>query len=84
MSAGGFRATLNSVETSPTVDVHHRERGGWEVTLPDRRERVNCDTLDDARRVGYQLAARRTPCQLVVRDAYHRVVHRELVSSGAG
>jgi hypothetical protein len=72
-----------SVDTSFTVDVRRRARGGWEVMLPDRRERVSCDTLEDARRVGYQFAARRKPCQLVVHDAYHRVVHRELIASGA-
>lgn len=70
-----------AVEPSPTVDIRHRSRGGWEVALRDRTERLRCDTFDDARRLGYQLAARRTPCQLVVRDAYDRVVHRELVSS---
>jgi hypothetical protein len=69
-----------SVDKSSTVDVRRRARGGWEVMLPDRRERVSCDTLDDARRLGYQFAARRTPCQLVVHDAYNRVLHRELIA----
>jgi hypothetical protein len=67
------------VNTTAAVDVRRRRRGGWEVTLPDRRERLRCETLDDARRLGYQCAARRSPCELVVHDAYDRVLQRELI-----
>jgi hypothetical protein len=38
-----------------------------------------CGTLADARRVAYQCAARRHPCELVVCDAYHRVMQREII-----
>jgi hypothetical protein len=47
--------------------------------LPGEPDRVTCDTLDEARRVGCLCAAQRHPCELVVRDAYHRVLHREFV-----
>ena len=62
-----------------TVHIGRNERGGWEVALSDPCERVVCETLDDARRVGYLCAARTHPSELVVRDAYHRVLHRELI-----
>jgi len=62
-----------------TVNVDCTARGAWEVELPDRREHVKCETLDDAKRVAYLSATRRHPCELIVRDAYHRVLHRELI-----
>jgi hypothetical protein len=62
-----------------TVHIGRNDRGGWEVALSDPRERVVCETLDDARRVGYLCAARAHASELVVRDAYHRVLHRELI-----
>jgi hypothetical protein len=40
---------------------------------------VTCETFDDARRVAYRRAARARPCELIVHDAYHRVLHRELI-----
>lgn len=60
-----------------TIRVEHDAHGGWSVTLPDHR--VTCETLDDARRVAYLCAARARPCQLIVHDAYHRVLQRELI-----
>jgi hypothetical protein len=62
-----------------TVRVDLNRRGGWEVTLPSKRDGVTCDTLDEAQRVAYLCAAHRHPCELVVRDAYHRVLHREFI-----
>jgi hypothetical protein len=53
--------------------------GGWEVTLPDVRERVRCRSLDEARRVAQECAAQMHPCRLIVHDAYHRVLVRELI-----
>ena len=58
-----------------TVRVDRTGRGAWEVAMPDQRELVTCETLDDARRVAYLCAARRRPCELIVCDAYHRVLH---------
>jgi hypothetical protein len=61
------------------VHVALNPRGGWEVALPDRRRRIACRTLEEARRVAYVMAAKRRPCELLVHDAYHRVVHHEFV-----
>jgi len=62
-----------------TVRVDISMRGVWEVALPDRGERVMCETLEEASRVAYRCAADRRPSELIMRDAYHRVVHRELI-----
>jgi hypothetical protein len=63
-----------------TVRVEITVRGAWEVTLSDRGERVTCETLEEASRVGYRCAADRRPCELIVCNAYHRVVRRELIN----
>ena len=63
------------------INVDLASRGSWEVLLPAPGERVVCATLDDAVRVGYRYAANGEGCELVVRDAYHRVVRHELVSA---
>lgn len=60
-----------------TVLVERDEHGGWSVALPERQ--VTCETLDDARRIAYLCVAHTRPCELIVRDAYHRVLHRELI-----
>ena len=62
---------------SVTVCVDRNDHGDWQVALPDQREPVTCETLDDARRIAYLCAAERRPCELVVRDAYHRVVEHD-------
>lgn len=62
-----------------TVSVDVGDRGAWTVELSDRRERFTCSTLEEASRVAHGCAARRRPCELIVRDAYHRVVRRELI-----
>jgi hypothetical protein len=62
-----------------TVHVQQARGGRWEVALPDRGKRVPCETFDDAKRIGYQYAARSHPCELIVHDAYHRVLRREVV-----
>lgn len=67
-----------------TVRVDIGVRGGWEVALSDRGERVTCETLEEASRVAYRCAADRRPSELIVCDAYHRVVHRELIDSRDG
>jgi hypothetical protein len=61
------------------VRVSLNGRGDWEIALPNQRERVTCETLDDATRVGYLCAASRRPCELIVFDAYHRMLHRQFV-----
>ncbi len=62
------------------VQVLVERDGGaaWEVLLGDG-DRVRCETLDEARRVGYLRVAHAHPCELIVQDAYHRVLQRELI-----
>jgi hypothetical protein len=62
------------------VRVDRTGRGGWEVAMPDQRERVTCETLEDARRVAYLCAAHGRPCELIVCDAYDRILHHELIN----
>jgi hypothetical protein len=63
-----------------TVRVELNARGGWTIDLPDEPDPVVCETFKDAQRVAYLCAAQRDPCELVVHDAYHRVLYRTLVS----
>lgn len=64
-----------------TINVDRTLRGVWEVRLPDDDEHVPCRDLDDAVHLGYRCAAERAGCEVVVHDAYHRVIRREFVSS---
>jgi hypothetical protein len=59
--------------------VRRRPRGGWEIQLPEPRRNIGLETLDDARRVAYRSAASQHPCELIVQDAYHRVIEREVI-----
>jgi len=63
-----------------TVQVCADHRGGWEVELPDRSAHVSCETLDEARTLAYRHAAQMRPCDLVVRDAYDRVLAHQLIA----
>ncbi len=71
-----------------TVRVDLDGRGNWEIALSDQRDRITCQTLADARRVAHRYAADRHPCELVVFDAYHRVLQHEIIDhadeDGAG
>ena len=62
-----------------TVSVQADRRGEWNVSLGDGNQNLRCESFEDARRLGYLWAARRHPCELIVRDAYHRVVRREVI-----
>ena len=62
-----------------TLRVERNARGQWLVAVPDR-ERIVCQTLDDARRAAYLFAPRAGTCELIVHDACHRVLCRELVN----
>lgn len=68
---------------SVTIHVDRGRRGDWQVEMPDHHERVSCETLGEAQRIAYLHAAQRQPCQLVIRDAYHRVVRREYIEGVA-
>lgn len=63
--------------------VDRTRRGTWEVRLPRGGEPVVCPSLDAAVRVGHQYAANAGGGELVIHDAYHRVLRREFVSTGA-
>jgi hypothetical protein len=65
--------------SASTVRVDVDRRGNWGVMRSDERDRVRCETLADARRVAYRCAAHLHPCELVVFDAYHRVLQREMI-----
>jgi hypothetical protein len=65
----------------PTIRIDHEPHGDWEVDLPDEVSPVRCRTLHEARRLAYRHAAQGQPVELVMRDAYHRVAHRELVNA---
>jgi hypothetical protein len=68
------------VEPQLTVRVVLNPRGLWEVVLPGRRRPFTCQSLEEAERVAYRLAVRRRPCEIVVHDAYHRVLLREVIN----
>jgi hypothetical protein len=64
-----------------TILVDRNGRGYWEIESSDEEHVVSCETLDEAKRVAYLFAVRRQPCELIVRDAYHRVVYHELIET---
>jgi hypothetical protein len=66
-----------------TVCVQRRARGDWEVVIPGRRGGLVCEMLDDARRIAYLSVAQAHDCELIVRDAYNRVLEREVISGRA-
>jgi hypothetical protein len=68
---------------SDLVCVDRNSHGEWEVESAARPEPITCASLDEARRIARQLAVRRAPCEVIVRDAYHRVIGRELFGKSA-
>jgi hypothetical protein len=71
---------MNS-ESPITLCIDPDGRGAWDLVISEEMEHVSCATLDDAKRVAYRRAADRRPCELIVRDAYHRVIGRELIDT---
>jgi hypothetical protein len=61
------------------VRVSDNARGPWDVVQAGEADDTTCETLEEARRVGYLFAARKTSCELIVCDPYRRVVCREVV-----
>ena len=84
MRSDGDGSAQASPAGSVTVRAQRTLRGRWEVLLPGRRGGITCETLDEAQRVAYLAVARTRPCELIVRDAYHRVIHRELIDGHRG
>lgn len=74
------RDELSARPGQATVCVEHRARGGWTVLAPGRARPITCETLEDAERVAYRSVARTQARELIVRDAYHRVLHHELIA----
>lgn len=66
---------------STCIRVSPDHRGGWNVLPPSDQDRVTCATLDEARRVAHAWAMRSQPCELIVRDAYDRVLQYEVVET---
>ena len=64
----------------PTVRVDISASRGWEVALPDQAERVTCETQEEASPLAYRCATDRRPCELIIRDAYHRVLQRQAIT----
>lgn len=63
------------------VCVERNEHGDWVIIAPGQGDFVTCESIEDARNIAYLHAARHRPCQLVVRDADHRVLSRETIGS---
>ncbi len=73
------------------IRVDLNGHGAWEITLPVGLDPINCGgSLYEARRAAYRFAADWHPCgfaadwhpcEVVVYDAYHRVMHRKLIDS---
>ena len=61
------------------LDVTPNLRGGWNVRFSDRSAGLSVDTLDAALDVARHFAEDSHPCELVVRDAYHRVVQHRFI-----
>ncbi len=80
MTAANLQEPL--MQSSPrAVHVDLSRYGSWGVTLPDQLNPINCGSLYEARRVAYRLAAGWHPCEVVMCDAYHRVVDHQLIDS---
>jgi hypothetical protein len=63
------------------VRVDLNRRGDWDIEISDHDSRMTCETLEEAERVAHICAAYKQPCELVVCDAYHRVLHHKLIDT---
>jgi hypothetical protein len=73
------QAELPARSGRATVCVERSVRGGWEVLAPGGARPIACETLEDAEREAYRSVARTHARELIVRDAYHRVLHYERI-----
>jgi hypothetical protein len=62
------------------VHVRHSHAGSWEIEIPGRDVHVRCESFDDARRIAYLCAAHCHPSELIVYDAYDRVMQHEHIT----
>ena len=68
------------ITDSATICGHPNGRGAWNVAIPDVPRTITCETLEDARRLARLSATDGHLCELVVHDAYYRVIQREIVN----
>ena len=54
--------------------------GRWHVAPSAEEGERLCTTFAEASRIASDWADEHRPCELIVRDAYHRVVRRELIN----
>jgi len=71
-------AMATSIQQSH-IRVDFSTHGNWRIDLDDVS--IACETLEAARRIACREAVRRRPCEVLVRDAYHRVIEREHIES---
>jgi hypothetical protein len=65
---------MSDVETVMVVRVNVDPRGGWQVRLPGQRP-IRCATREEAETAARRASSdQRRDSQLLVRDAYGRVV----------
>jgi hypothetical protein len=65
-----------------TAQVCRSARGPWGVLLPNDDAWVSCGTLSAATRIATRWAQHNPPSELIIRDAYHRVVLRKSFGDG--
>ncbi|HSO98080.1 MAG TPA: hypothetical protein VLP43_03940 [Solirubrobacteraceae bacterium] len=73
------RAAKRRASPAVTICVQRHPRGDWEVIGPDRQARISCETLEDARRIAHLSLIHAHSGELIVRDAYNRIVEHELL-----
>ena len=62
------------------VNVEYNHHGAWKIGLPDGEPLV-CETLQEALRMAYLFAVKRSPCELTVHDAYHRLILHRVIDA---
>lgn len=84
MNPNAKRTPNPSEATDPTtVRIDHDSHDTWLVSTPELPEPVACRTLSEAKRLAYHYAGRQRPCELIVCDAYHRVLYREHINDSS-
>lgn len=61
------------------VQVRISRLGGWQVSVPGDHGPLGCENLDEARRIAQQCVAHGHARELIVYDAYDRVLERKLI-----
>jgi hypothetical protein len=78
----GFGDPLAMRAAQFTVNVDCTGHGTWDGGLPQAGGTVRCgSTLEEAKRVARSSVGRGNRYELVIRDAYLRVLHRELIGA---